>query len=108
MILKEKRNGKILQINGVLPSEKTIDNNSYPLCRDYYLAYNGELTDVEQEFMTYVKIVQGERNEKEKRLYDNIAFNDMYKLQFICLIGGRVCNPRQQQVAYSRLAREHT
>ena len=25
------------------------------------------------------------------------------KLQFICLIGGRVCNPRQQQVAYSRL-----
>ena len=28
-------NGKILQINGVLPSEKTIDNNSYPLCRDY-------------------------------------------------------------------------
>ena len=24
-------------------------------------------------------------------------------LQFICLIGGRVCNPRQQQVAYSRL-----
>ena len=25
------------------------------------------------------------------------------KLQFVCLIGGRVCNPRQQQVAYSRL-----
>ena len=25
------------------------------------------------------------------------------KLQFICLIGGRVFNPRQQQVAYSRL-----
>jgi len=25
------------------------------------------------------------------------------KLQFICLIGGRVCNPRQQHVAYSRL-----
>jgi len=30
------------------------------------------------------------------------------KLQFIYLIGGRVCNPRQQHVAYSRLAREHT
>ncbi len=24
------------------------------------------------------------------------------KLQIISLIGGRVCNPRQQQVAYSR------
>ena len=30
------------------------------------------------------------------------------KLQFIGLIGGRVFNPRQQQVTYSRLAREHT
>ena len=30
------------------------------------------------------------------------------KQQFISLIEGRVCNPRQQQVAYSRLAREHT
>ena len=34
------------------------------------------------------------------------------KLQFVGLIGGliggRVFNPRQQQVAYSRLAREHT
>ena len=30
------------------------------------------------------------------------------ELQFICLIGGRVFNPRQQHVAYSRLAREHT
>ena len=30
------------------------------------------------------------------------------KPQFVCLIGGRVFNPRQQQVAYSRLAREHT
>ena len=43
--------------------------------------------------LSYVKIVQGERNEKKKRFYNNIAFNDMYKLQFICLIGGRVTNP---------------
>lgn len=46
---------KILQINGVLPSEKTIGNNSYPLCRDYYLAYSGTLTEVEQDFLAYVK-----------------------------------------------------
>ena len=30
---------------------------------------------------------------------------DYDKLQFVCLIGGRVFTPRQQQVAYSRLAR---
>ena len=33
---------------------------------------------------------------------------EIEKQQFISLIGGRVCNPQQQQVAYSRLAREHT
>ena len=37
-----------------------------------------------------------------------LSINLHGKLQFACLIGGRVCNPRQQQVAYSRLAREHT
>lgn len=47
--------GKILQIDGVDPSEKTISNNSYPLCREYYLAYGGDLTDVEQDFLTYIK-----------------------------------------------------
>ena len=30
-------------------------------------------------------------------------FIEAFKLQFVCLIGGRVFNPRQQQVAYSRL-----
>lgn len=46
--------GKILQIDGVLPSEETISRDSYSLCRDYYLAYEGELTDVERDFLTYV------------------------------------------------------
>ena len=35
-------------------------------------------------------------------LKDSITHR-VYKLQFIGLIGGRVFNPRQQQVAYSRL-----
>ena len=47
--------GKILQINGIVPSEKNISNGRYPLCRDYYLAYSGALTEVEQDFLTYVK-----------------------------------------------------
>ena len=33
-----------------------------------------------------------------------MILRNKYKLQFVNLIGGRVCNPRQQQVAYSRLA----
>ena len=31
-------------------------------------------------------------------------FVEAFKLQSVGLIGGRVCNPRQQHVAYSRLA----
>lgn len=45
---------KILQVDGVLPSDETISKASYPLCRDYYLAYDGELTEVERDFITYV------------------------------------------------------
>ena len=45
---------KILQVDGVLPSEESISKDSYPLCRDYYLAYDGELTEVERDFITYV------------------------------------------------------
>ena len=45
---------KVLQIDGVSPSEKTIKKNNYPLCRNYYLAYNGELSDVETDFLNYV------------------------------------------------------
>ena len=30
-------------------------------------------------------------------------FIEDFKLQFVCLIGGRVFNPRQQHIAYSRL-----
>ncbi len=45
--------------------------------------------------------------DETKFLYTNsvgkVIFYDKYSL-----IGGRVFNPRQQQVAYSRLAREHT
>ena len=50
--------------------------------------------------LSYVKIVQGERNEKKKgsitNRMGNIAFNDMYKLQFICLIGGAGYKPAPQ------------
>lgn len=45
---------KILQVDGVLPSEESISKDSYPLCRDYYLVYDGELTEVERDFITYV------------------------------------------------------
>ena len=34
---------------------ETIKNKTYPLCRDYLLAYNGELSDLAADFLRYVK-----------------------------------------------------
>lgn len=40
---------KVLQVNG-----KSVDDKSYPLTRQLYLCYKGDLSDVEKEFITYV------------------------------------------------------
>ena len=37
----------------------TIRDNSYPLCRKYSLAYSGQLTAVENDFLTYI-LTQGQ------------------------------------------------
>ncbi len=50
---------RMLNIDGVAPTLETIKDNSYPLCRKYYLAYSGQLTPVEQDFLTYV-LTQGQ------------------------------------------------
>ncbi len=50
---------RLLSIDGVAPTPETIKDNSYPLCRKYYLAYSGQLTPVEQDFLTYV-LTQGQ------------------------------------------------
>ncbi len=50
---------RLLRIDDVAPTPETIKDNSYPLCRKYYLAYSGQLTPVEQDFLTYV-LTQGQ------------------------------------------------
>lgn len=46
---------KILRVGGVAPSAKTIRSGKYPLCRNYYLAWIGDQTDLEEEFLTFVR-----------------------------------------------------
>lgn len=50
---------RLLSIDGVAPTPETIKDKSYPLCRQYYLAYSGQLTPVEQDFLTYI-LTQGQ------------------------------------------------
>ena len=48
--------------------------------------------------LPYAKVVQGCGKAKRKAENFTVERKHTDKLQFIGLIGGRVCNPRQQQV----------
>lgn len=45
----------VLSIDGITASIETIKKETYPLCRNYVLAYSGTLSDAEADFLRYVK-----------------------------------------------------
>ena len=45
---------RLLAIDGVAPDAKAVKDGKYPLCRNYYMAYMGELNEVETDFMAYL------------------------------------------------------
>lgn len=45
---------KAVSVNGIYPTEENIGSGKYPLCRSYYLAYSGELSAAETDFLAYV------------------------------------------------------
>lgn len=47
--------GTVLAVDGVEPSADTIADGSYALCRQYLVAYSGELSELEQDFITYMR-----------------------------------------------------
>ncbi|MGN0608087.1 MAG: substrate-binding domain-containing protein [Oscillospiraceae bacterium] len=47
-------NVKAVSVNGVTLTEENIGSGKYPLCRSYYLAYSGELSAAETDFLAYV------------------------------------------------------
>ena len=46
---------KILDIDGVTPDTETISEGDYPLCREYMIAWIGELNELETDFLSYVR-----------------------------------------------------
>lgn len=46
---------KILAVDGTAPSPETIRKDEYPLTRNYYLCWNGELSPAAQDFLTYIQ-----------------------------------------------------
>lgn len=45
---------KALSVDGVAPETEQIKKENYPLSRTFYLAYSGELSELEQDFLSYV------------------------------------------------------
>lgn len=45
---------KAISVNGISPTVENIGSGKYPLCRSYYLAYSGELSAAETDFIAYV------------------------------------------------------
>lgn len=50
----EAKNVKILSVNNVPATYNHISSSKYPLVRPYLLAYKGELSDLEVDFLTYI------------------------------------------------------
>ena len=46
---------KAVSIDGTAPDSSSIQSGDYELTRTFYLAYSGELNDLEKDFMSYVK-----------------------------------------------------
>lgn len=47
-------NVKAVSVNGTALTEENIGSGKYPLCRSYYLAYSGELSAAETDFLAYI------------------------------------------------------
>lgn len=51
---------KALMINGVEPSTETVQDGSYEIARPFNIAYKGELSEVAQDFWTFVMSAEGQ------------------------------------------------
>ncbi|MDD3362464.1 MAG: substrate-binding domain-containing protein [Hespellia sp.] len=54
-VAKDSDAVKMLKVDGVLPTIDHIKNETYPLIRTFQLVYQGPLTDIEKDFLQYVK-----------------------------------------------------
>lgn len=51
--IPDEMNLKVIAVDAMPISEKAIKKGQYALCRNYYLAYSGELNAVEKDFLSY-------------------------------------------------------
>ncbi|MDD3401932.1 MAG: substrate-binding domain-containing protein [Hespellia sp.] len=54
-VAKNSSRIKMLKVNGVEPTIAHVKNESYPLIRPFQLVYQGKLSDIEKDFLQFVK-----------------------------------------------------
>lgn len=52
---EELEQEKVLKVDGIEGTKENVEKGTYPLGRSFYLAHIGELSELEQDFLTYVK-----------------------------------------------------
>lgn len=54
--ITEQQQIKVVAVDGIEPSMEMMKKGKYPLCRNYYLAYSGQLSDAASDFLRYVTL----------------------------------------------------
>lgn len=57
----EEEGGKVLTVDGVMPTEQTIKLNEYPLSRPLYVVTQGEADGIKKDFITYALSPEGQK-----------------------------------------------
>lgn len=51
---------KILAVDGVMPTPETVNDGSYPISRPFLLTWGKELTDLQNDFLSFIHSKQGQ------------------------------------------------
>lgn len=57
--LAEKKGVKVISLDGILPTQETINNETYPIKKTYFLITKGELTGSLKEFIDFCNSPEG-------------------------------------------------
>jgi len=70
---------KALMINGVEPSTETVQDGSYEIARPFNIAYSGELSEVAQDFWTFVMSAEGQETVVEEGYVEAVSDAPAYE-----------------------------
>ena len=99
---------KVITVGGVEASSTTISNDKYPLCRNYYLAYQDGLSDVATDFLRYVETAgQDIVAESCIQVHDSSTFLSDKSSGTITIVGSSSLAPIMEELAAAYMENEN-